>query len=45
MEMRLKLNQPKRLKANDSLKKLLQEGRLLAAAETSSACSKKVTQP
>jgi hypothetical protein len=40
MEIRLKLHQPKRLKANDSLKILLQQGRLLAAAETSSACSK-----
>ena len=40
MEFRLKLHQPKLLKANDSLRILLQKGRLLAAAETSSACSK-----
>jgi hypothetical protein len=42
MNMRLKLYQPQRLNASDSLRKLLQEGRLLAAAETSSACSKAI---
>lgn len=42
MDMRLKLHQPKRLKADQSLRVLLQQGRLLAAAETSSACSKSV---
>jgi hypothetical protein len=42
MDMRLKLHQPKRLKADQSLRVLLQQGRLLAAAETSSACSKNV---
>lgn len=42
MNIRLKLHQPKRLKANESLRILLQQGRLLAAAETSTACSKAV---
>lgn len=40
MEIRLKLHQAKRMKADDSLRVLLQQGRLLSAAETSSACSK-----
>lgn len=42
MNMRLKLHQPKRLNADESLRVLLQQGRLLAAAESSTACSKSI---
>jgi len=38
----LKLRRPRRLKANESLRLLIHQKRLMAAAESSSACSRDI---